>query len=257
VQVSIGAQIVQQHGDYPELRRAWVLAEELGADRIYDFDHFYPLRGDPDGKMLECWTLLGALAEVTESVEIGALVACNSYRNPNLHADMARTIDHVSGGRLIFGIGAGWFRRDYEEYGFEFGTPGTRLRQLARDLPVIKERFGKLNPPPLRQIPIMIGGGGEKVTLRIVAQHADIWHGFGDDETMRRKLGILDGYCAEIGRDPSAIERSASCNLAAGGDPDAMLALGVTHLVVSSAGPRYDLGPLGELIAWRDALEPS
>jgi probable F420-dependent oxidoreductase len=196
------------------------------------------------------------MAALTKRAEISSLVICNSYRNPALLADMARTIDHISGGRFMLGIGSGWFQHDYDEYGYEFGTAGSRLRDLAQALPIIKARWEKLNPPPLRRIPILIGGGGEKVTLRIVAEHADVWHAFGDAATMKRKSDILDDWCAKVGRDPSEIQRSTTISRLTGEqyDADAFLELGFTDFIVSVQGPDWDLAPLERALAWRDGL---
>ncbi|WP_436520089.1 LLM class F420-dependent oxidoreductase [Actinoplanes sp. HUAS TT8] len=249
--VRIGLQLQPQHMDYATIRRTASEAEEAGLDVLFNWDHFYPLYGEPDGLHFECWTMLAAWAESTSRVEIGALVSCNSYRNPELLADMARTVDHISDGRLILGIGSGWFERDYTEYGYEFGTAGGRLDDLAGALPRIESRLGKLNPPPTRKIPVLIGGGGEKKTLRLVAKHADIWHSFADAETLERKLGILDEHCTAVGRDRSEIEVSVV------GKPesrDRMRELGASLFTVSTGGPKPDLTELREFLAWRDKL---
>jgi probable F420-dependent oxidoreductase len=250
--VRIGVQLQPQHADWADIRRAVVAAEELGVDVAFNWDHFYPLYGEPEGKHFECWTMLAAWAELTSRVEIGALVTCNTYRNPELLADMARTVDHISDGRLILGIGAGWFQKDYDEYGYEFGTAGSRLAELGEALPRIEKRFAALNPAPTRHIPVLIGGGGEKKTLRLVARHADIWHGFGDPEVVERKVSVLDEWCATEGRDPAEIERSVGVD----GPPDKtgqrLHDLGVRLFTVGLTGPDYDLGKLRDWLAFRD-----
>lgn len=252
--VRIGLQIQPQHASYDQIRRTADAAERLGVDVLFTWDHFFPLSGDPDGLHFECWTTLAAWAEQTERVELGALVTCNSYRNPDLLADMARTVDHISAGRLILGIGAGWFARDYDEYGYEFGTPGRRLDDLAAAMPRIRARWSALNPPPTRDIPVLIGGGGERKTLRIVAEHARIWHSFADAAELIRKSAVLERWCGELGRDAGEIERSVSVRRSA--DPHdvagPLLAAGATLFVVETSGPEHALNGLAEWVAWRD-----
>jgi probable F420-dependent oxidoreductase len=252
--IRLGVQIQPQHASYDRMRAAALEAEERGVDVVFNWDHFYPLFGEPDGEHFECLTQLASFAEATSRVEIGPLVLCNSYRNPNLVADMARTIDHISGGRFILGIGAGWFKRDYDEYGYEFGENRDRAQALKESLPIIETRLGLLNPPPTRKIPLLVAGGGEKVTLRLAARHADIWHGFGTPESLTHKHAVLDSWCEREGRDPGAIERSTGVDeqrgdLAYG---DELLAAGSTFLTFGAGGPDYDLSFLDAWVAWRD-----
>jgi probable F420-dependent oxidoreductase len=253
--IRIGVSIHPQHAGFDRMRQAAVEAEERGVDVVFNWDHFFPLSGDPDGQHFECLTQLASFAEITERVEIGPLVLSNSYRNPNLVADMARTIDHISGGRFILGIGAGWFERDYDEYGYEFGEGRDRARSLKEALPVIEQRLAALNPQPLRPIPLLVAGKGEQVMLRLVARHADMWHGFGDPETLAHKHAVIDRWCETEGRDPAAIERSTGVEEKKRGDlsyGDELLEVGSTFLTFGTGGPDYDMSWLDAWVRWRD-----
>ena len=249
----VGAQFHPQHTTMDVLRAGWREADALGVDSIWTWDHFYPLYGEADGAHFEGWSMLAAMACDTERAEFGMLVTCNSYRNPELLADIARTIDHLSHGRLILGIGSGWFERDYDEYGYEFGTAIGRLQALEASLPRIEARLAKLDPPPVRSpMPLLIGGSGEKVTLRLVAQHASMWNSFGPPETYAKKNAVLDEWCERIGRDPKQIERTV---LIEGADDvknaDAYLEAGAEHLIVglgTTGEAPFDLAPVRALL---------
>ena len=251
--VRLGVQVQPQHASYPKIRDTVRELEQLGVDILFNWDHFFPLSGEPDGLHFEAWTELASWAELTSRVEFGTLVNCNSYRNPDLQADMARTLDHISGGRFIFGTGSGWFERDYDEYGYEFGTAGQRLDALAEAMPRIEARWAQLNPAPTRKIPVLIGGGGETKTLRIVAQHADIWHSFTAPDDLQRKLDILAEHGAAVGRDVSQIEISNELRNRDEAYADSLRELGVTLYTLGITGPDYDLAPVKRWLAWRDA----
>ena len=252
----VGVQLRPQHTTYQDYAEAVRRAEEIGVDTIFTWDHFFPIFGDPQGNHFEGWTLLTAMATLTTRARIGCLVTCNSYRNPALLADMAKTVDHISHGRLILGLGAGWSERDYKEYGYAFGTVGSRLASLEEALPIIKHRWEVDVPKPIQQpIPILIGGGGEKKTLRITAHYADMWHGFGDSETLAQKRKVLDGWCQDIGRDPGEIERSTGARATDSDEQrDALVKTGVTHFIAGMQAP-WDFAALERLVRWRDSRQ--
>ncbi len=256
--VRLGIQVRPQHVTYTELRDVVRRLEDAGVDILFNWDHFFPLFGEPDGAHYESWTMLAAWAEQTERVEFGALVNCNSYRNPDLQADMARTVDHISAhgtgtGRFIFGTGSGWFERDYDEYGYPFGTAGGRLNDLAASLARVERRWDVLNPAPTRKIPVLIGGKGEQKTLRLVARHADIWHSFVTPAELPGKLAVIDSWAEVEQRDTSNLVISNEIGDNDTDYADALFDAGVRLFTLGLNGPDWDLALVDRWLAWRDA----
>jgi alkanesulfonate monooxygenase SsuD/methylene tetrahydromethanopterin reductase-like flavin-dependent oxidoreductase (luciferase family) len=227
--------LAPQHGDFAALRSAWVTADELGADRIYTWDHFFPVDGNAAGAHFEAFGLLGVMAEAVARAEIGVLALVPGLRNPNLVAHAARTLDHSSGGRFVLGLGGRATERDLAEYGFESVPDG-----LAEYTEAVLARMPLLRPQPLRRIPLVVSGDDEE-TIEVAARYADIWHGSTAAAT------DLDAPCRASGR---TVARST---LITGGDPDGDVARGFTDLVVRIDGPEWDLAPLRDLLEWRDA----
>lgn len=260
--IKIGVAIHPQHTSFADYSRAWRKADALRVDTIWGWDHFFALSGDPNGDHFEGWTSLAVLGPQTTHAQVGCLVLCMAYRNPALLSQMAKTLDHATDGRLILGLGAGWFGRDFEEYGYDFRAPGERLRDLERGIEIIKDRWALDNPKPVHgTIPILIGGSGEKVTLRIVATHANLWHGFGAPAEWARTSGVLNEWCEQVGRNPSAIERSVFIHEEWREAPivdmrehhralDAYVAAGATHILYGLGAP-FDFSPVEQLLAWR------
>jgi F420-dependent oxidoreductase-like protein len=224
--IRFGVQTAPQHVTYGALREAWRLIDQSGYDTAWLFDHFMPILSDPTGPCYEGWTMLAALAGETSLAQIGILVTGNTYRHPAVLAKMGATVDHTSGGRLIMGIGAGWFEMEHSAYGIHFGTTAERIHRVDEACEVIKRLWtdrqanfdgqyyqlkdAYCEPKPLQQPrpPLMIGGSGEKLMLRVIAKHADIWNTFGSPEVFRHKINVLKEHCAAVGRNFDEIEVS-------------------------------------------------
>jgi F420-dependent oxidoreductase-like protein len=218
----LGINLWPQNTTWPRLREHALAADRLGFDSLWVWDHFYAINGDPGRPNLEGWQLQAAYAAITERVRIGCLVSGITHRHPAVLANMATTLDNISGGRSILGIGAAWNALEHNAYGIDLGTPGERSRRFAEAAKIIRQLVdGKrvthsgtyydlvnaevLTRPIQKRLPIMIGGGGERSTLRTASRYADMWHAFGSPEQMAHKLDVLRRHCADVGRDPAEI----------------------------------------------------
>ena len=224
--VKIGALCWNQYADWPSLLQAGIRADEAGYDSLWTWDHLYPIVGDSTGPNYEGWLTITAWAQATKRVTVGLMVGANGFRAPTLTAKMATTLDHISGGRAILGIGGAWFEEEHQDFGLDFGSGfPERLRWLGEALPVMRgmldgteptasgphytSRDTRNLPPPLqRHLPICIGGGGEQVTLKLVAKYGDMNNVGGTVDQLRHKEEVLLRHCETVGRDPSQIERT-------------------------------------------------
>ena len=224
--VKLGALCWNQYTDWPSLLAAGERADRLGYDTLWTWDHLYPIVGSDDGPIMEGWLTLAAWAQATERIRIGLMVGANTFREPALTAKMATTLDHISNGRAILGIGGAWFETEHEAYGIAFGDGfPERLRWLGEALPIMRgmlhgerptatgPRYAakavRNDPMPIQEhLPIVIGGGGEQVTLKLVARYGDANNVGGGIANVKRKDAILVQHCETVGRDPAEIERT-------------------------------------------------
>jgi alkanesulfonate monooxygenase SsuD/methylene tetrahydromethanopterin reductase-like flavin-dependent oxidoreductase (luciferase family) len=224
--VKLGALCWNQYTSWPALLEAGARAERVGYDTLWTWDHLYPIVGSHEGPILEGWLTLAAWAQATERIRIGLMVGANTFREPAVTAKMATTLDHISNGRAILGIGGAWFETEHLAYGLAFGSGfPERLRWLSEALPIMRgmlhgERPSatgprytttavRNDPPPIQdRLPLLIGGGGEQVTLKLVARYGDANNIGGGFENVKRKEAILVQHCETVGRDPAEIERT-------------------------------------------------
>ena len=224
--IRFGIQTGQQFAEWPDIVRLWERADALGYDSAWTYDHFVAVMMDPYDPTLEAWTCLGALAMVTSRIRIGVLVTGNTYRHPAILAKMATSLDVISGGRLEFGIGTGWYEPEHRMFGIPLGSVRERCERLDESLQVIRSLWSKPKttfagrhyqleaaihePKPVQKPhpPIVIAGAGEKRLLPLVARHADVWTSFGSPAVYRHKIAVLDRLCREVGRTAAEIEKS-------------------------------------------------
>jgi F420-dependent oxidoreductase-like protein len=263
VKLRFGIKTAQQNTTYDDILRVWTEADSIPSiEHAWAFDHFIPLGPDPTGPQLEGWTLLGALAARTERLRVGLMVTGNTYRHPAVLANIGATVDHISHGRLDFGIGAGWNELESNMYGIPLYKPGERIRRLGEACEVIKllwtETVANFNgqyyqlkdarcePKPVQKPypPFVIGGGGEQLTLRVVARHANIWNFVGGSiDVFQHKNAVLNEHCAAIGRDPKTIERSIQWPINYNNVGEAISGMrpyieaGTTHLILNLRAP--------------------
>jgi probable F420-dependent oxidoreductase len=251
--------------DYRTWRHAVMHAENQGTDVILGYDHFHAPKfadivngnavfaeADDDVQNFEGWTALASWGEITTRAEIGLLVSGIGYRNPDLLADMARTVDHISGGRVILGVGAGWYEKDYKSYGYDFGSLTSRMDLFDESLVRIENRLSRLIPPPVRKIPILIGGSGVRRTLPAVARYADLWHSLLPIEDFRNATARVAELAEKAQRADADIERSV--NWQGARSAEEYLAAGAT-LFLTEIWPTaqgYDFAALDEMLTWRD-----
>lgn len=246
---------------WPELRDACLAAERAGWDSLWIDDHLLADEGDPTDGKFEGWTTLAALAVLTNRPRLGLLVGANTFRPPGLTAKLATTLDHLSGGRAVLGLGGGWFAREHEAFGIDFGAGfGERLDRLDEAVGLIRRlldgqtvshdgRFYRMHdavcePRPLQsRLPILIGGSGPNKTLRTTARYADIWNGYGSPEVIAATSATLDARCAEIGRDPATIERTVTVHAVLRDDVEAAEA--AWEAIVRRHGLEEDIGSDG------------
>jgi F420-dependent oxidoreductase-like protein len=250
--VRFGLQTGQQNVAWRDLLELWRKADRWGYDSLWNFDHFYAIYTDPASPCLEGWTTLSALAQATERARIGHLVCGNTYRHPCVTAKMAASLDHIAGGRLNLGLGAGWFELEHTSLGLDFKTVRGRLEALEESLRIIRgmlagekvslagkhyrvhEAFS--NPGPLQPggVPIMIGGEGRKILLRLVARYADMWNAFGSPAHMRELIDVIRGHADHVGRDADEIEKTVMLPLCY--TNDAGLREGIVTLLAGAFG---------------------